>query len=242
MKGKIAIVTGGTRGIGKAISIDLHNAGCRVIANYAGNEEAAAKFTEETGIQTAKWDVSVFDQCVEGVKKAEEALGGSVDILINNAGITRDTPIHKMDAAKWNAVIETNLNSCFNMSRAVIDAMREKKFGRIINISSINGQLGQFGQVNYSAAKAGVLGFTKALARETASRGITVNTVAPGYIGTDMVRAVREDILEKIVSNIPVGRLGEPEEIARAVCFLAADESGFITGETLSVNGGQYME
>lgn len=240
--GRIAIVTGGTRGIGKAICKDLHTAGYKVVANYAGNEEKAQQFRDETGILAYKWDVSDHAACKEAVKKIEADLGGPVEVLINNAGITRDTPIHKMDNDKWDAVINTNLNSCFYMSQCVIDGMRERKFGRIVNISSINGQLGQFGQTNYSAAKAGLFGFTKALARETASKGITVNAVAPGYIGTDMVRAVREDILEKIVAGIPVGRLGEPEEIARAVCFLVADEAGFITGETLSVNGGQYME
>lgn len=240
--GRVAIVTGGTRGIGKAICADLHTAGYKVIANYAGNEEKAQAFRDETGISAYKWDVSNYDECQAAVKKVEEEMGAPVEILINNAGITRDTPIHKMDQDKWNDVISTNLNSCYNMVRAVIDGMRERKFGRIVSISSINGQLGQFGQTNYSAAKAGVFGFTKALARETAAKGITVNAVAPGYIGTDMVRAVREDILEKIIAGIPVGRLGEPAEIARAVCFLVADEAGFITGETLSVNGGQYME
>lgn len=242
MRGKVAIVTGGTRGIGRAIAIHLQQAGCKVAANYAGNEEAAAKFQDKTGIATFKFDVSDFDACETSVRQIESELGGNVEILVNNAGITRDTAMHKMNIEQWKAVIDTNLNSCFNMSRAVLDKMRENKFGRIINISSVNGQLGQFGQTNYSSAKAGVFGFTKALARETAAKGITVNAVAPGYIGTDMVRAVDEKILEQIISHIPVGRLGEPDEIARAVCFLAADESGFITGETLSVNGGQHME
>lgn len=242
MKGKVAIVTGGTRGIGQAISIHLQQAGCKVAANYASNDEAAAKFTEKTGIPTYKFDVSHYEECETAVRKIESDLGGNVEILINNAGITRDGAMHKMSFEQWEAVIKTNLNSCFNMSRAVLDKMREKKFGRIISISSVNGQLGQFGQTNYSSAKAGVFGFTKALARETAAKGITVNAVAPGYIGTDMVRAVDESVLEQIIKGIPVGRLGEPDEIARAVCFLAADESGFITGETLSVNGGQYME
>lgn len=240
--GRVAIVTGGTRGIGKAICIDLKKAGYTVVANYAGNEEKAQAFRDEYGIAAYKWDVSDFDQCQNAIKQIEEDSGKPVDILINNAGITRDAAIHKMDFEKWSAVIETNLNSCYNMARGVIDSMRERKFGRIVSISSVNGQLGQFGQTNYSAAKAGLFGFTKALARETAAKGITVNAVAPGYIGTDMVRAVPEDILAKIVSAIPVGRLGEPEEIARAVCFLVADEAGFITGETLSVNGGQHME
>ncbi len=241
-KGRIAVVTGGTRGIGKAICIDLNKAGYKVVANYAGNEEKAQAFRNETGIAAYKWDVSKYEECQASVKKIEEELGAPVEILINNAGITRDAAVHKMDPDNWNAVIETNLNSCYNMVRSVIDGMRGRGFGRIVNISSINGQLGQFGQTNYSAAKAGVFGFTKALARETAAKGITVNAVAPGYIGTDMVRAVREDILEQIIKGIPVGRLGEPAEIARAVCFLIADEAGFITGETLSVNGGQHME
>lgn len=241
-KGRIAIVTGGTRGIGKAICADLHIAGYRVIANYAGNEEAAKKFHDETGIKTWKWDVSHYAECQAAVKAIEAELGAPVEVLINNAGITKDMAIHKMEPENWHSVIETNLNSCYNMVRSVIDGMRERGFGRIVSISSVNGQLGQFGQTNYSAAKAGVFGFTKALARETAAKGITVNAVAPGYIGTDMVRAVPADILKKIVGNIPVGRLGEPAEVARAVCFLVADEAGFITGETLSVNGGQHME
>jgi acetoacetyl-CoA reductase len=189
-----------------------------------------------------KWDISDFHACEKGVAKVVKDLGGPVEVLVNNAGITRDTAMHKMTSENWGAVIETNLTSCFNMSRVVIESMREKKFGRIINISSMNGQLGQFGQTNYSAAKSGIFGFTKALAREAAGRGITVNAVSPGYIGTDMVKAVREDIMKQIISQIPVGRLGEPEEIARAVVFLAADEASFITGETLSINGGQYME
>lgn len=242
MKGKIAIVTGGTRGIGHAICIHLQKAGCKVAANYAGNEEAAAAFRKETGLHTFKWDVSDYADCERGVKEVEETLGGPVEILVNNAGITRDRAIHKMAHPDWDAVIATNLTSCFNMSQIVIPGMRERSYGRIVNISSVNGQLGQFGQTNYSAAKAGVLGFTKALARETAAKGITVNAVAPGYIGTDMVRAVDEKILQQIITGIPVGRLGEPDEIARAVCFLVADEAGFITGETLSINGGQYME
>lgn len=240
--GRVAIVTGGTRGIGKAISADLHTAGYKVVANYAGNEEAAEKFRKETNISAYKWDVSDYEDCQEAVKRVEKEMGKPVEVLINNAGITRDGAIHKMSPDNWNSVIETNLNSCYNMVRSVIDGMRERQFGRIVNISSVNGQLGQFGQTNYSAAKAGIFGFSKALARETAAKGITVNAVAPGYIGTDMVRAVPEDILKKIISGIPVGRLGEPKEIARAVCFLVADEAGFITGETLSVNGGQHME
>lgn len=241
-KGRLAIVTGGTRGIGKAISVDLKTAGYEVVANYAGNEEKAGEFRKETGIKTYKWDVSSYDECQQAIKKIEAEMGKPVDILINNAGITRDAAIHKMSPDQWNDVISTNLHSIYNMSRAVIDSMRERGFGRIVSISSVNGQLGQFGQTNYSAAKAAVFGFTKALARETAAKGITVNAVAPGYIGTDMVRAVPEDILKKIIAGIPVGRLGEPSEIARAVCFLIADEAGFITGETISVNGGQHME
>jgi len=240
--GRIAVVTGGTRGIGKAICMDLHTAGYKVVANYAANEEKAEEFRKETGIAAYKWDVANYEQCQVQIKKIEQELGGPVQILINNAGITKDGAIHKMNTEAWAEVIETNLTSCYNMVRSVIEGMRERGFGRIVNISSVNGQLGQFGQTNYSAAKAGVFGFTKALARETAAKGITVNAVAPGYIATDMVRAVPEDILKKIIGNIPVGRLGEPEEIARAVCFLVADEAGFITGETLSVNGGQHME
>lgn len=242
MKGRIAIVTGGTRGIGKAIAIDLKKAGCKVAASYAGNDDAAKDFTKETGITAFKWDVSDFDACQKAVKKIEKDLDGAVEILINNAGITRDGFLHKMGEDAWDSVIDTNLKSCFNMARAVLEGMRARSFGRIVNISSINGQQGQFGQTNYSAAKAGVFGFTKALAKETAAKGITVNAVAPGYIETDMVRAVAPEVLEKIVSGIPVGRLGQPQEIARAVCFLVADQAGFITGETMSINGGQYME
>lgn len=242
MTKKIAIVTGGTRGIGAAISIALKKAGYKVAATYAGNDDAAKAFHKENGIEVFKWDVSDFDACTDGVKLVSEKLGGNVAVLVNNAGITRDGAMHKMTAVQWNEVINTNLNSCFYMSRAVIDTMRDAKFGRIINISSMNGQLGQFGQTNYSAAKAGIFGLTKSLAREAASRGITVNAVAPGYIATDMVKAIKEDIMKQVVAGIPVGRLGEPEEIARAVLFLADDNAGFITGETISVNGGQYME
>jgi acetoacetyl-CoA reductase len=241
MKNRIALVTGGTRGIGKAIAIDLKKAGAKVIASYHGNEEAALAFKKETGIAVSRFDVSDYEQCNTAVR-AIEAEYGRIDILINNAGITRDGFLHKMGEDSWDSVLDTNLKSCFNMCRAVIEGMRTRSYGRIITISSINGQLGQFGQTNYSAAKAGVFGFTKALARECAAKGITVNAVAPGYIETDMVKAVSEDIVKKIVSNIPVGRLGQPKEIARSVCFLAADEAGFITGETLSINGGQYME
>jgi len=238
---RTALVTGGTRGIGAAISKALKTAGYNVAANYAGNDEAAAKFKHDSGISVYKWDVSSFDACAEGVKKVEAEVG-PVDVLINNAGITRDVPFHKMTLDQWNAVIGTNLGSLFNMSRQVIEGMRSRKFGRIVNISSINGQKGQFGQVNYSASKAGDIGFTKALALETARGGITVNAICPGYINTEMVQAVPKDVLEqKILPQIPANRLGEPEEIARTVVFLASDESGFITGSTLTVNGGQYL-
>jgi acetoacetyl-CoA reductase len=241
MKNRVAIVTGGTRGIGRAIAIDLKKSGCKVAASYHGNDDAAQAFKKETGIAVYKFDVANFNECQEGVAKVEAELG-PVDILVNNAGITRDGFLHKMTEDNWDAVLDTNLKSLFNMCRAVIEGMRARSYGRIITISSINGQLGQFGQTNYSAAKAGVFGFTKSLARECANKGITVNAVAPGYIETDMVKAVPEEVLKKIVAQIPIGRLGNPREIARAVCFLAADEAGFITGETLSVNGGQHME
>jgi acetoacetyl-CoA reductase len=241
MKGRVALVTGGTRGIGAAIARDLKKAGAKVVATYHGNDDAANAFKKETGIEVMRFDVADFDQCSHAVKRIEAEVG-PVDILVNNAGITRDGFLHKMGAESWDAVIETNLTSLFNMCRVVIEGMRARGFGRIINISSVNGQMGQVGQANYSAAKAGVIGFTKALARESANKGITVNTIAPGYIATDMVKAVPQPVLDKIVSGIPVGRLGEPEEIARAVCFLAANESGFITGETISINGGQHME
>ena len=237
---RVAIVTGGTRGIGAAISVALKDAGYTVAANYGGNDERAQKFTGETGIPAYKFDVSNYDECVAGVAKITEELG-PVEVLVNNAGITRDGTMHKMDAGNWQAVIDTNLGSCFNMSRSVIEGMRERKFGRVVNIGSINGQAGQYGQVNYAAAKSGIHGFTKALAQEGAAQGITVNAVAPGYIDTDMVAAVPEQVLEKIIARIPVGRLGKAEEIARTVLFLVADEAGFITGSTLSVNGGQHM-
>lgn len=242
MTQRIALVTGGTRGIGAAISIALKNAGYKVAANYASNDEAAKEFAKVTGISTYKWDISDYEACQQGAAVIQQDLGAPIDVLVNNAGITRDGAMHKMTPESWHAVIETNLTSVFNMSRAVLDSMRDRKYGRIINISSMNGQLGQFGQTNYSAAKAGIFGFTKALARETSSRGITVNAIAPGYIATDMVKAVKEEILKSIITNIPVGRLGEPEEIARAVVFLAAEEASFITGETMSINGGQFME
>ncbi|NND89318.1 MAG: acetoacetyl-CoA reductase [Granulosicoccus sp.] len=238
---KIAIVTGGTRGIGAAISQGLKNEGYSVAANYAGNDERAREFSESSGIPVYKFDVSDFEACKAGVKKIEEDLGGTVDILVNNAGITRDGTLHRMDHESWQAVIDTNLGSCFNMSRCVIDGMRDKNFGRIVNIGSINGQAGQYGQVNYAAAKSGIHGFTKALAQEGAGKGITVNAIAPGYVDTDMVRAVPEAVLEKIIARIPVGRLGRAEDIARSVAFLVADDAGFITGSTLSVNGGQHM-
>ncbi|MBB3066620.1 MULTISPECIES: acetoacetyl-CoA reductase [Limibacillus] len=239
--GRVAVVTGGTRGIGAAISIGLKDAGYSVAANYAGNDEAANSFKAETGISVYKWDVSDFDACKEGLAAVEADLG-PVEILVNNAGITRDTTLHRMSPEQWRAVVSTNLDSLFNMTRNVIEGMRERGFGRIVSISSINGQKGQFGQANYSAAKAGVAGFTKAVAQENAAKGITVNVIAPGYIGTEMVRAVPEEVLKsKILPQIPVGRLGEPEEIARSVVFLASDEAGFITGSTLTVNGGQYM-
>lgn len=239
--GRVALVTGGTRGIGAAISRALKTAGYKVAATYAGNDAAAERFKAETGIPVYKWDVSSFDACADGVKKVEAELG-SIDVLVNNAGITRDGAFHKMTPEQWSTVINTNLGSLFNMTRQVIEGMRRRKFGRIINISSINGQKGQFGQCNYSAAKAGELGFTKALALETAKAGVTVNAICPGYVNTEMVQAVPKDVLEKsILPLIPVGRLGEPEDIARAVVFLAADDAQALTGATLSVNGGQYM-
>src|SRR6201993_5398336 len=238
---RVALVTGGTRGIGAAISKVLKAGGYKVAANYGGNDAAAEKFKAETGIPVYKWDVSSFEACAEGVKKVEADLG-PIEVLVNNAGITRDGAFHKMTLEQWSAVINTNLGSLFNMSRQVIEGMRSRKFGRIINISSINGQKGQFGQTNYSAAKAGEIGFTKALALENAKGGITVNAICPGYINTEMVQAVPKEVLEKsILPQIPIGRLGEPEEIARCVVFLASDEAGLFTGSTLSVNGGQYQ-
>ena len=238
---QVALVTGGTRGIGAAISIALKNAGYTVAANYAGNDDAAAAFSAETGIATYKWSVADYDACTLGVKLVEADLG-PVAVLINNAGITRDGMFHKMTLSQWKEVIDTNLNGLFNMTHQVWGGMRDRKFGRGINISSINGQTGQAGQANYSAAKAGDLGFTKALAQEGARAGITVNAICPGYIGTEMVRAIDEKVLnERIIPQIPVGRLGAPEEIARCVLFLAAQDAGFITGATLSANGGQYF-
>ena len=237
---RVALVTGGTRGIGEAISMALKKAGYKVAANYGGNEEAANAFTERTGIPSYKFDVSDFDAVQAGIRRIESDLG-PIEVLVNNAGITRDGTMHRMDFDKWNAVIQTNLSSCFNTSRAVIDGMRERGFGRIVNIGSVNGQAGQYGQVNYAAAKSGIHGFTKALAKEGAAKGITVNAVAPGYVETDMVRAVPEEVLNKIIKTIPVGRLGTPEDIARSVLFLVDDQAGFITGSTLSINGGQHM-
>jgi len=238
---KVAVVTGGTRGIGRAIAVALKDAGHKVAANYAGNAEAAIEFTRQTGISSFRFDVADFKACEAGVKDIEAKLGGPVEILVNNAGITRDAVLHRMTPEQWGAVIATNLTSCFNMCRLVIDGMRARNFGRIVNIGSINGQAGQYGQVNYAAAKSGIHGFTKALAQEGAGKGVTVNAIAPGYIDTDMVRAVPEDVLKKIVARIPTGRLGMAEEIARGVLFLVGEEAGFITGSTLSINGGQHM-
>jgi acetoacetyl-CoA reductase len=238
---RVALVTGGTRGIGASISKAMKTAGYKVAANYGGNDEVAQKFKGEFGIPVFKWDVASFEACVEGVKKVHNELG-PVEVLINNAGITRDAMFHRMKPEQWTAVINTNLGSLFNMTQQVWEGMRERKFGRVINISSINGQKGQAGQTNYSAAKAGEIGFTKALAQEGARAGITVNAVCPGYINTEMVQAVSKDVLEKnILPQIPIGRLGEPEEIARCVVFLASEDAGLITGATLSVNGGQYF-
>ncbi|HUH49494.1 MAG TPA: beta-ketoacyl-ACP reductase [Mycoplana sp.] len=238
---RVALVTGGTRGIGAAISTALKKAGYKVAATYAGNDEAANAFKAETGISVYKWDVSSYEACAEGIATVEADLG-PIEVLVNNAGITRDAMFHKMTPQQWSEVINTNLTGLFNMTHPVWTGMRDRSFGRVINISSINGQKGQMGQVNYSAAKAGDLGFTKALAQEGAAKGITVNAICPGYIGTEMVRAVPEKVLnERIIPQIPVGRLGEPEEIARCVLFLASDDAGFITGSTISANGGQFV-
>jgi acetoacetyl-CoA reductase len=238
--GRVAVVTGGTRGIGEAVSMALKKAGYSVAATYAGNDGAAKDFHGKNGIDVFKFDVAEFKSCEGGVAEITKKLG-PIDVLVNNAGITRDGTILKMSPEHWEAVIHTNLTSCFNMCRLVIEGMRARGFGRIVNIGSINGQAGQYGQVNYAAAKSGIHGFTKALAQEGASKNITVNAIAPGYINTDMVRAVPQPVLEKIVAKIPVGRLGEAGEIARGVLFLVADEAGFITGSTLSINGGQHM-
>ncbi|MBX3621232.1 MAG: acetoacetyl-CoA reductase [Rhizobacter sp.] len=238
---RVALVTGGSRGIGAAVSKALQAAGYKVAANYAGNDEAAQRFKSETGIPVFKWSVADYDACAAGIKQVEAEVG-PIDVLVNNAGITRDAMFHRMSREQWQEVISTNLNGIFNMTHPIWPGMRDRKFGRIINISSVNGQKGQAGQVNYSAAKAGDIGFTKALAQEGARAGITVNAICPGYIGTEMVRAIDEKILsERIVPQIPVGRLGEPEEVARCVVFLAGDEAGFITGSTISANGGQYL-
>jgi acetoacetyl-CoA reductase len=238
---RVAVVTGGTRGIGEAVCKALQKAGYQVAANYGGNDEAAQKFKAATGIPVYKWDVSSFDACAAGVKQIEADLG-PIEILVNNAGIARDSMFHRMKPEQWTAVINTNLNSLFNMCRPVIEGMRTRKFGRIINISSINGQKGQMGQTNYSASKAGELGFTKALAQESAKSGITVNSICPGYIATEMVKAVPQEVMDKsILPQIPIGRLGEPEEVARCVVFLASDDAGLITGSTLTANGGQVM-
>jgi acetoacetyl-CoA reductase len=238
---RTALVTGGTRGIGAAISKALKAAGYKVAANYAGNDEAAAKFKAETGIAVYKWDVSSYEACTAGIAEVEKDQG-PIEVLVNNAGITRDAMFHRMTIEQWNAVVNTNLNSLFNMTRPVWEGMRERGFGRVVNISSINGQKGQMGQANYSASKAGDLGFTKALAQEGAAKGITVNAICPGYIATEMVMAVPKEVLDKnIIPQIPVRRLGQPEEIARCVVFLASDEAGFITGSTLTANGGQHL-
>jgi len=237
---RVAIVTGGTRGIGEAISVALKDLGMSVAANYAGNDQRAAEFTERTGIKAFKWDVADHEACLQGVAAVEAALG-PVDVVVNNAGITRDGTILKMTYQMWKEVMDTNLGGCFNMAKATFPGMRERKWGRIVNIGSINGQAGQYGQVNYAAAKSGIHGFTKALAQEGARAGVTVNAIAPGYIDTDMVAAVPADVLEKIVAKIPVGRLGQANEIARGVAFLCSEEGGFVTGSTLSINGGQHM-
>ena len=237
---RVAIVTGGTRGIGEAISIALRDMGVTVAATYMGKDERANAFTDRTGIRSYKWDVSDFESCQQGVRQVESDLG-PVDILVNNAGITRDATMKRMDHSKWQDVIDTNLGGCFNMAKAVFEGMTGRGYGRIVNIGSINGQAGQYGQVNYAAAKSGIHGFTKALAQEGAKFGVTVNAIAPGYIDTDMVAAVPEEVLQKIVARIPVGRLGRADEIARGVAFLCDENGGFVTGSTLSINGGQHM-
>lgn len=237
---RVALVTGGTRGIGAAISKALKDAGRTVAAVYVSNDKAADEFSRETGIKTCKFDISDFEACKAGVEKIAAEMG-PVEILVNNAGITRDGTLQKMTREMWDAVVDTNLGSCFNLCKVTFDGMRERKFGRIVNIGSMNGQAGQYGQVNYAAAKSGIHGFTKALAQEGARFGITVNAVAPGYVDTEMVRAVPAEVLQKIIARIPAGRLGKPEDIARGVIFLTADESDFVTGSTISINGGQHM-
>ena len=239
-KPKVALVTGGTRGIGAAIAKQLKEEGYRVVATYQRNEKQALKFAKEADIQVFCWDVKDLDSCKKGVQQIEQDIG-PIDVLVNNAGITSDVSFHKMLPKQWNDVIDTNLSSCFNMCQAVIDSMRARNYGRIINISSINGQQGQFGQTNYAAAKAGIIGFTKSLAIETAQKGITVNAIAPGYIKTEMVEAVKPEIIDKIIARIPVGRLGSPEDVANAVSFLASEKTGFMTGSTITLNGGQYL-
>ncbi len=237
---KVAIVTGGTRGIGRAISTELKSRGYTVAANYGGNDEAARKYHEETGIPVFKWDVGDYEACATGVKQVEDQLG-PISVLVNNAGITRDAVLHKMTPQQWKDVIHTDLESVFNMTRNVINGMRDRSFGRIVSISSVNGQKGQIGQSNYAAAKAGIIAFSRTIAAENAKKGITVNVVAPGYIDTEMVQAVPENVLQAIIAQIPIGRLGRAEEIAKCVAFLASDDSGFITGSTISANGGQYF-
>ena len=237
---RVALVTGGTRGIGEAICKSLQAAGYKVAANYAGNDKAAQAFTESSGIPAYKFDVADFKACEQGIAKIVQDLG-PIEVAVNNAGITRDGTMHRMDPSQWQSVLDTNLGGCFNICRLVISGMRERAFGRIVNIGSINGQAGQYGQVNYAAAKSGIHGFTKALAQEGAGKGVTVNAIAPGYVDTDMVRAVPENVLAKIIAGIPVGRLGKADDIARGVLFLIADSAGFITGSTLSINGGQHM-
>ncbi|MBN8925862.1 MAG: beta-ketoacyl-ACP reductase [Rhodospirillales bacterium 69-11] len=237
---RVALVTGGTRGIGAAISLALQAQGRTVVANYAGNEEAARAFQEQTGIQVRKFDVGNFEAAKAGIAEIAESVG-PIEILVNNAGITRDGTLGRMTRDMWDAVIDTNLGSCYNLCKLTFDGMRERKFGRVVNVGSINGQAGQYGQVNYAAAKSGIHGFTKALAQEGARYGITVNAIAPGYVDTDMVRAVPGEVLRKIVARIPVGRLGNADDIARGVAFLTAEDAGFITGSTLSINGGQHM-
>ena len=239
---KLALVTGGTRGIGAAIARKLQEDGFEVVTTFIGRPDAAEAFTKDTGIKTYKFDVAYFESCKDAITNIEKDFGRSIDVVINNAGITKDRFLHKMSADEWNAVINTNLNSCFNITRNVIEKMREKKFGRIISISSINGIKGQIGQANYSAAKAGIIGFTKAIAQENANKGITANVIAPGYVGTDMVKKIDPKILEGIVSQIPVARLADPSEIAALASYLSSDLAGFITGATFNINGGQYMQ